>query len=902
VAKTTQYDALGRPLTITTAAKGTLTYTYSANDVLVTASAPSGEHAKIHQYEYDGLGRVTSVCEVTVSLSGYANCQQAAANSGYLTKYSYDGLDRLLSITQLSNGATSQLRSFIYDGLGRMTVIVTPEGGTMRHVYDSDPSNTCSSHTGDLVKSTDNAGNISCYKYDALHRITNSTYPSGPDSSTTSPKSFVYDATTFICPNGANVIGRLAEVYTGLSGSKTTDEGCCYSKRGEVTDVYQSSPHSAGYTHLMLSYYENGELKSISGIPGLGTVTYAVDTYARPKAVTVGSQKRVNSITYTTAEMIGTLTYASGDSDVYGVNAYGNVSSFTHNVNGSAMKGVLAWNQNGTLGTLTITDALNTADTQSCAYKYDDLVRIASVNCGISIWQQNFTYDPFGNITKSVPSGSTGVNWAPGYKQSSNQYSLTGTSYDANGNLKSDTFNTYSWNADGTMSSSGATNYTYDAFGRVVEAGTIQYIYTPEGKLLASTSNSQSLIAAYVPIPGGGQAVYKNSAGTVMLDHFRRPDWIQSSRLMSTPSRTLYFDTAFAPFGEPYNSAGTADLAFAGMTQDISGNGNYVSPLRHYSAAQGRWVSPDSQTGNYYDPQRLNRYAYSRNTPLVLTDPTGADDSDWSSSDSNANDDGAFAFVDLFFNGNDPSDPSGPDGFSWFGPGNSWGNGDDFGGFSAVNGSFSAWIDTGQLSNPFTARNTSSEPGFWHQVAQTSGAAASYFSPLDSTITGPISEHVSAFLNMPEVKEINRSLSIELSIMPTGAVLALPEEGAALLAETAASVPTTTAMTVWEEWPPDQGFLGGYRASTTATPGELFSRIGRLGGRYVSPIGTSLGQRGLAAWYSPATESTWEVVNPFTMEGGIAAPWKGAPGLGVQYRLPQSVESLWRSGYIKPVK
>jgi len=58
--------------------------------------------------------------------------------------------------------------------------------------------------------------------------------------------------------------------------------------------------------------------------------------------------------------------------------------------------------------------------------------------------------------------------------------------------------------------------------------------------------------------------------------------------------------------------------------------------------------------------------------------------------------------------------------------------------------------------------------------------------------------------------------------------------------------------------------------------------------------------RRLQAWYSPATESTWQVVNLFTMEGGIAAPWKGASGLGVQYRLPQSVNALWRSGYRKP--
>jgi len=43
---------------------------------------------------------------------------------------------------------------------------------------------------------------------------------------------------------------------------------------------------------------------------------------------------------------------------------------------------------------------------QTCTYSADDLSRISSVNClngTTNVWNQNFTYDPFGNITKSVP-------------------------------------------------------------------------------------------------------------------------------------------------------------------------------------------------------------------------------------------------------------------------------------------------------------------------------------------------------------------------------------------------------------------------------------------------------------------------------------------------------------------
>jgi RHS repeat-associated protein len=47
---------------------------------------------------------------------------------------------------------------------------------------------------------------------------------------------------------------------------------------------------------------------------------------------------------------------------------------------------------------------------------------------------------------------------------------------------------------------------------------------------------------------------------------------------------------------------------------------------RYFSAAQGRFTSPDPlwvKADRMLDPQRLNLYAYGRNNPLKYTDPTG---------------------------------------------------------------------------------------------------------------------------------------------------------------------------------------------------------------------------------------------------------------------------------------
>ena len=69
----------------------------------------------------------------------------------------------------------------------------------------------------------------------------------------------------------------------------------------------------------------------------------------------------------------------------------------------------------------------------------------------------------------------------PGYYGSSNHYTIG--NYDGNGNVTSDTINTYFWSVYGTPATINSNSYSYDAFRRVVEAnGTTQIVYNPTGK------------------------------------------------------------------------------------------------------------------------------------------------------------------------------------------------------------------------------------------------------------------------------------------------------------------------------------------------------------------------------------------------------------------------------------
>lgn len=117
----------------------------------------------------------------------------------------------------------------------------------------------------------------------------------------------------------------------------------------------------------------------------------------------------------------------------------------------------------------------------------------------------------------------------------------------------------------------------------------------------------------------------------------------------------------------------------------------------------------------------------------------------------------------------------------------------------------------------------------------------------------------------------------------------------------------SSALVKYEPWPrvPSSphadGFLFGARQIEVAQPGQIISRVGETSGRYVSPPGTSLSARGLPSGYQ-GSESLWQVTKPFKMESGLSAPWQGSSGMGIQHRLPQSIDSLLQSGHVTPVR
>ncbi len=438
--KTTTYDALGRVLSVKDNNGGQVTYTYTANDVLQQVS---GTQAFQKQYEYDGLGRLTSVCEMSSTLLGIGTCGQHTTQKGYWTKYTYDALGHLLTVKQNAQASSgSQNRAFTYDMMGRVASETNPEtgnngvSGTTTYTYDVVSSGNCvGTFVGDLVKKVDAAGNVSCYTYDTLHRATLITYPAGPNATATPAKFFWYD-TPYYGSLGTNIKGRLVtagtcQTNTSCAGSSVVREDFGYSPRGEITDIWETTPHSGGAYHTTAAFWATGALKTLGGIPSAPTIYYGasdgsgLDGEGRITQVTDSSGRSpVTGVTYAPATTnsnyagpLGSLTgvtFGSGDSDSFGYDLNtGRMTGYLYSVNAKTDVGTLTWNTNGTLGKLVISDQIpGTSDSQTCTYGYDDLKRISNVTCG-TFWVQNFTYDAFGNIIKNVPSGDGGLSFLP---------------------------------------------------------------------------------------------------------------------------------------------------------------------------------------------------------------------------------------------------------------------------------------------------------------------------------------------------------------------------------------------------------------------------------------------------------------------------------------------------------
>jgi RHS repeat-associated protein len=187
--------------------------------------------------------------------------------------------------------------------------------------------------------------------------------------------------------------------------------------------------------------------------------------------------------------------------------------------------------------------------------------------------------------------------------------------------------------------------YVYDAENRLVNyaSANTTYIYDGNGlrvkKCLPNCASpttttvylfsGSKVIAEYVngALPASPAREYIYSGGALLAKiesgatKYYHQDHL-SNRLVTDSNANTAAQMGHFPFGESWYNATSDKLLFTTYERD-SESGNDFAMARYYMSRLARLSSPDPLTGLPSDPQSLNRYPYSQNDPINMSDPSG---------------------------------------------------------------------------------------------------------------------------------------------------------------------------------------------------------------------------------------------------------------------------------------
>jgi RHS repeat-associated protein len=163
-------------------------------------------------------------------------------------------------------------------------------------------------------------------------------------------------------------------------------------------------------------------------------------------------------------------------------------------------------------------------------------------------------------------------------------------------------------------------NFTYNALGHRVQwaysGAADQHLFDPEGTWLGN-AGSYSLVTF------GGRYFALYLGGNTLFNHVNA---LNSASMRTLQSGAEAEDILFYPWGDVWAVQGSGGYNFANIPYRDVTTTTDITTARFSSPNFGRWFSPDpigKKAVKLDDPQTWNMYAYVRNNPTTLTDPTG---------------------------------------------------------------------------------------------------------------------------------------------------------------------------------------------------------------------------------------------------------------------------------------
>ena len=487
----------------------------------------------------------------------------------------------------------------MYNGFGNVMQLTSPDTGIT--VYEVDKA-------GNRTKETEARGVVTNYSYDALNRLTATSYP----ASTIENVAFTYDDTT----GGNKGVGRLTGV-TDAQGSASY----VYDGQGRLTQetrVIGAVSYTTSY-----GYDAAGNLQTIT-YPTGRIVTYQRDTLRRVSAVLTQASGSAppaliaGNISYLPFGPIQSLTFGNGVVATYEYDQDYRLTGITSSKGTTGIQD-LTLTHDGADNVTAITDALDTTRNQT--FEYDLLGRLT--DAAGYYGTEEYTYDAVGNrLTRTLVQGST-INVTYTYASGSNQLQSANNgsttrnfTYDDAGNTDSDSVSggtsfTYAYNHANRLKQSqesgGPTfNYGYDAFGeRVIKQAVGQvgthFRYDPMGHLIHESDDAGNPVRSYIYL--GNLPIAQIEPGTVGTPTDILMDDTDSGAAATGTWSTSGTGTGYEGTGHKTHAA--PDLAALGGTVIDNGASGFT--------AFGQWDSYTSALGfvgsNYLKRDHANAAA-----------------------------------------------------------------------------------------------------------------------------------------------------------------------------------------------------------------------------------------------------------------------------------------------------
>lgn len=648
------YDTAHRLTTITDAQGNYVQYTLDAagnRTAENTYAAGSNTVSRTLTRQFNTLGQLTKVVDglnytvFNASASGNydanGNLVQSADANGIAQQNSYDALNRAVEAIANYNGtdtatqnATTQIA---YDVLDRLTHIIDPNGLTTAYGYDglSNPASLQSPDTGSSSSTYDAAGNVlthtdakgivSTSTYDALNRLTGTSY--SDNAQTNDNVAYNYDDANSVtgCVNSYPT-GRLTKMI-----ESTVTTIYCYDTRGNITRKQQVT--SAGTDSTTYTYTAANRLSSIS-YPSGSQVSYAFDTNGHIQSVALtpmgGSASTVvNSISYLPFGPVSSYTLGNGQTITRNYNANYALTDLTS----PALNLHFA---RDAMGNITAEGNTAGANPATETYTYDPLYRLTNIADGGTALE-TLTYNPTGDRTSKTGGGLATGNYS--YNSSTHQLSSIGNAawtYDANGNTTGNSSAGQTWgygyngrNRLTVVQANGTTvgTYTYNALGQRIQKGTTlptaitqRFAYDEASHLIGEYTGSNNRDTVWM---GDIPIATVDTAGTASTVDYVTADQLGTPRAVSDTSGNTVWSWPYAgnPFGElaPTSTTGYAlNLRYPGQYYDAE-SGLNDNLHRTYESALGRYAQSDplGLMGG------ISTYAYVRNNPLSNLDSKG---------------------------------------------------------------------------------------------------------------------------------------------------------------------------------------------------------------------------------------------------------------------------------------